>query len=77
MDILGYISAFLGGGFLTSLLFVVGYSNKLTALSKDVENLTKALKDHTSAQSGVCALHAALSEDVAILKSRGHGIDVR
>ncbi len=77
MDILGYFTAFLGGGFLTALLFVVGYSNKLTALSKDVENLTNALKDHTSAQSGVCSLHASLSEDVAILKSQGHGISVR
>ncbi len=75
MEILGYISSFLGGGLITALLFVVGYTNKLTAMSTKLDVLARDLEHHLETPTTCCPFHEALSENVAVLKSKG--VDAR
>ncbi len=69
MDILTFVAGVLGGGFLTAVLFVVGYSNKIATMSTKLDGLTVALNTHISAPQVTCTLHQSLSESVAILKN--------
>jgi hypothetical protein len=76
MDILGYASTFLLGGFLTALLFVVGYSNKIAKIetvqglhTKKLDQIETDLRTHMAMVTPVCHAHEALSETVAVLKS--------
>ncbi len=73
MDIMAALASFLGGGFLTAIIFVVGYTNKITALSTKVEALTIALNAHVTSTTPMCSAHQQISERLAVLKAKVEG----
>ncbi len=62
------LSSFLGGSLLTCLLFVVSFSNKVTAMKTSLDDVCKRFDAHLIAPP-VCLLHEKLSEEVAILST--------
>ncbi len=70
--VLTAISSFLGGSLITCMVFVFGFSNKVTAMSTSLESVCKRFDEHLVSPPQ-CLFHQKLETDVAVLKSELHG----
>ena len=75
MDVYSIIVGFLGGGLFTAVVFVMGYSNKLTsimkgqeAIEKEQKTLAEAFRDHVKTQQPICQYHQELFGKVSKLE---------
>lgn len=57
MEIVIGVASFLGGGFLTSVIFIVGYTSRLTAVESSVKNIADKLTLWETKGMPTCALH--------------------
>lgn len=71
------IISFISGGFLTALIFIFGWSNKITtiidnqkALTEAIDHLKAKLDSHISAPPTSCPMHTGILIDVDRLKNK-------
>ncbi len=83
MDIVGYIASALGGGLFTSLVFVFGFSNKISkmaaqldAFTEDIKTTKERLGKHLE-NTPTCSQHAGVEVRCDNLESKVRQIEDR
>ena len=70
------IASFLGGAFLTAVLFIAGNYAKIALLVSDVAQLKKDVKEIKDRPLTVCAAHQALVEHAAFNTQRIEKLEI-
>ncbi len=70
-------ASFLGGGFLTSLVFIFGWSNKVTKIIDNQDTMVDAIKElkakleaHIVLPQSACPMHTSILMDIDRLKHK-------
>ena len=71
------LASFAGGGFLTALGFIFGWSNKITtlvdgqkSLGRSIDELRDQLKAHIAEPEKTCPMHTGILIDIDRLKTK-------
>ena len=70
------VASFLGGSFLTAIMFIVSNSNKIALLISDVGQLKMDVKEIKDRPLAVCAAHQALVEHAAFNTQRIEKLEI-
>ncbi len=68
MDILGYLSAALGGGLFTALVFVFAQSNTIASMRTEVKGLVVAFNNHVVTPP-TCTFHQQIASGAEVTKT--------
>ena len=68
-NFLEILAAFLGGGLLSTLIFIFTFYARISTMSNNIEHLTTALDNHIKLQTPVCPMHTTTVTDLAVLKA--------
>ncbi len=71
------VATFLGGSLITVLIFVLPFTNKLTALSSNLNAVSTRLDAHIASTPPVCSFHQEIANEGATARAERTGFDAR